>query len=214
MGHRLAERAPSADLVQADEKHHRGTDDHNGRMDGIRVGHDAEAADHRDDGGRHSHDQHALHDPPAGDGLQDQRAGIHAEGHLGHDADEKHQAGEAHSRLGTEADFKELGNGEDLVLEVVGHQHRRGETQADGRGQFDGARADAVAVGVAGESHHVFGADIGRKERRADDGPGQRAARQEEAAAVGLLPRPQRKIQAERHVESQRPDADQPISRR
>src|ERR1039458_1582989 len=115
MLHRLAKCAPPPDLVQAGKEYYPRTDDHNGRVDCVGVGDDSEAADHRDDGSCHSHNQHALHYPPAHYRVHNQRPGIHGESHLGHDADEDHKAGKAHPRFGPVAKLKKLGNGKDLV---------------------------------------------------------------------------------------------------
>ena len=120
------------------------------------------------------------HHVPAEQVLQHQRAGIEAEGHLRHDADHQHQARKEAPGQRVVAHFQELGDGEDLVADVIREKDRRGDAQAHRRGQLHRAGREPVAIRVAGQPDQVFGPDIGRIERQADDPPGQVASGEKE----------------------------------
>ena len=87
-------------------------------------------------------------------------------------------------------------------------------SERDAGGQFVRARAESVAIGVAAQPDHVFRADVRGQQRRADDGPGETAARQKELVAAARLFGPQGKPEPHRNVHDQRPAAENPVESR
>ena len=100
----------------------------------------------------------------------------------GRDTDENHQRGDRHDRPGEHAVavFKELGDGVNAAAQKFRQEDERHHHERDGGHPFVGGDRHAEPVGgLAGHADELFGGNVRRDQRKADQPPGKPTAGQE-----------------------------------
>jgi hypothetical protein len=185
----VAKLAPATQLDHAVDREQSRAADEDHHLHRVVIGHRAHAAEHGVKAGEHDH-QHGA-DPEAVDiqardvdsHLGKERAEDHASGEdaycdLGDDEGDDGDDREHVTRLDAEAALEELRHGENLRPHVERHEDPSQQEQAPGV-QLIVRHGDAAGGAGAGQTHHMFRSDVGRKNRSANHPPAEIASGQE-----------------------------------
>jgi len=177
----LAEFGPAAQGLEPEDRHQDRAEDQDDRLEGLRVGDGAEAAQDGVQAGEDDHEDRA--DPEAVEvqgpevqvqlgqqGAEDHSAGEDADRDLGQDVRDQRDQGEHPAAGVAEPLLQELRHREHAGPHVERHEPPRQNQQAPGV-QFVVRHRDAVRAAGTRQSDEVFRADVAGKNRRADDEP-------------------------------------------
>ncbi len=175
---------PAADLLEAEDTEEGGSGDEDDAGEGVGGDDGFEAPPGGVEADEGAGEEDGGPEVPAEEGFE-HGGGADQNGAEGADHEEDPEEGEEGADGLVVAAAEVFGDGVDAGQPEEGHEEEGGdEDREDAADEIEVHHDEAVAVGIAGQAHHVFGADVGDDEGEAGGPPGEGLASQEVAFAV------------------------------